>query len=57
MNQTLTVDIGDTLKGTMFVRPNEKNHRDIDITVDYVFEGSADDVEKVEPYSQEYRLR
>ena len=57
MNETLTVDIGDSLKGSIYVRPNAKNHRDIDITVDYAFESSTEGVEKVAPYTQEYRLR
>ena len=57
MNETLTVDIGDTIKGNIYVRPNAKNHRDIDITVDYEFEGTTDGSEKVKPYTQEYRLR
>lgn len=35
----LTVDQGDVVEGTISVRPNAKNHRDLDIDITYQLEG------------------
>eukprot|EP00948_MAST-09A_sp_MAST-9A-sp1_P003041 g3041.t1 len=47
----LVAQIGDKLEGEIYVRPNAKNHRDIDITMHYKFEKADID------FVQEYRLR
>ena len=53
MDKMLTVEKEEMLSGQLNVRPNEKNPRDIDISVHYKFDGKSMAVD----YSQEYRLR
>lgn len=37
----LTVNQGDAISGRLVCKPNEKNNRDLDITIDYSVQGSA----------------
>lgn len=53
LQEQLTVDAGDKLVGELDCRPNEKNPRDLDITIDVSMEGKQESYK----FSQEYRLR
>lgn len=53
LSNVLTVDEGETMSGTLHCRPNEKNERDLDITIDYEFNGATSSAKT----SQEFRLR
>lgn len=39
LKDMLTVDRGDVVEGSIAIRPNEKNHRDLDIDVEYRLDG------------------
>eukprot|EP00127_Corallochytrium_limacisporum_P001379 Clim_evm1s55 gene=Clim_evmTU1s55 len=39
MPEVLTIRKGETVSGTLECKPNEKNHRDLDFTISYEFEG------------------
>lgn len=53
LKHTLTVTQGEELAGSITCAPNASNPRDLDITVQYDFDG----VRHSEHFSQEYRLR
>eukprot|EP01138_Halocafeteria_seosinensis_P005747 gb/GECG01005875.1/.p1 GENE.gb/GECG01005875.1/~~gb/GECG01005875.1/.p1 ORF type:complete len:350 (+),score=54.94 gb/GECG01005875.1/:1-1050(+) len=53
LEDVLTVNSGEVLEGKLTCRPNDNNPRDLDITIDYKFEGSHQKAER----SQFYRLR
>jgi protein arginine N-methyltransferase 1 len=54
LDHDLTVNPGEVLSGELKCVPNEKNPRDLDITIKYKFEGKAHGVLE---WEQEYRLR
>lgn len=54
LDQDLLCDEGDVIKGTIFAKPNDKNPRDYDITIDTEF---AADGKKPLKQSQFFRLR
>jgi protein arginine N-methyltransferase 1 len=51
LSDELTVEKTESLTGVIRVRPNSKNHRDLDIEIAYKFAGSkGEPVERVQPY-------
>lgn len=46
-----TLEVNDTIEGTMAIAPNKKNHRDLDIVLDYQVKGSYPAHER-----REYRM-
>jgi protein arginine N-methyltransferase 1 len=51
LSDELTMQSGESLSGAIRCRPNSKNHRDLDIEIEYKFEGSkAEPVARVQPY-------
>ncbi|CAI7911950.1 unnamed protein product, partial [Closterium sp. NIES-54] len=53
LEDTLTVCEGEAITGTMQVKPNEKNPRDLDISVTYKFDGRRGKASR----TQHYRMR
>ena len=53
LQDSLTVEVGEVVEGTLRCRPNAKNHRDLDIELAYKLEGQHAQVDVV----QAYRLR
>lgn len=53
LEDTLTVCEGEELSGTLSCKPNAKNPRDLDITLQYDFEGRHGEAHR----TQEYRMR
>ncbi|KAF6255866.1 protein arginine N-methyltransferase [Scenedesmus sp. NREL 46B-D3] len=53
LEDTLTVCEGETIRGVLSCRPNAKNPRDLDITLEYHFEGKHCEAHR----TQEYRMR
>ena len=54
LEDDLTASVGDTMTGNISCKRNAKNPRDLDIVIDYTFDGAAQ--AKVEK-TQKYRLR
>ena len=53
LEEQLTISAGETLEGVLTCTPNSKNPRDLDISIDYKFEGKDSQCE----FTQEYRMR
>lgn len=53
LKDVLSMKKGDEIRGEFTCKPNEKNFRDLDITISYEFEGSYESVKNL----QEYFLR
>jgi protein arginine N-methyltransferase 1 len=53
LDDYLTVKTGEEIFGTINMKPNEKNNRDLDFTVDIDFKGQLCEVSK----TSEYRMR
>ncbi|CAE7896572.1 PRMT1 [Symbiodinium sp. KB8] len=50
LEDVLTVNPGEKLTGTLSCKPNDKNPRDLDIDVEYKFEGEFGSVQRKQPY-------
>lgn len=55
LENPLTLCEGDTIEGTIAAKPNERNHRDIDVELTYQHSGQFS--ETTEPITQSYRMR
>jgi protein arginine N-methyltransferase 1 len=53
LEETLAAEEGETITGSLRCRPNAKNHRDLDIELDYAWEGKHGSTSK----TQAFRLR
>jgi protein arginine N-methyltransferase 1 len=53
LHDTITVNAGESITGHISVAPNPGNHRDLDITIKYDFDGTVHSLHE----TQEYRLR
>jgi hypothetical protein len=53
LNESITVCDGEELVGRISCKPNEKNERDLDISLEIEFDGKHSKVDK----TVEYRLR
>lgn len=53
LDRALPMEQGEVLEGLLACRPNKKNHRDLDIAVEYIFKGRHVDASKI----LRYRLR
>lgn len=53
LEDDLTVCSGEAITGTLHVAPNAKNPRDLDISIDYAFEGARSAARRL----QHYRMR
>jgi protein arginine N-methyltransferase 1 len=53
LEDVLTVDAGEVVSGELRCRPNARNRRDLDIEVDYRFDGKAMRAAR----TQSFRLR
>lgn len=50
LNETLTVEPGEAISGTLRCRPNSRNHRDLDIEIAYKIDGKFSKVDALQPY-------
>jgi len=53
LEDILCADVGETLSGELRCRPNGRNRRDLDIEIDYAFNGRAMNARR----TQSFRLR
>ena len=53
LQEPLTVEVGEVVEGVLRCRPNARNHRDLDIELEYKMEGRVSQVH----VAQAYRLR
>jgi hypothetical protein len=56
LDQDLTVNAGEKIRGTIHVKPNDVNHRDQDIQIQYQFSGQGHASTPVD-VTQEFRMR
>lgn len=54
LKDVLTVQVGEQVKVDLQVKPNNKNRRDLDISIDYAFE--SDDANRATSGKCEYRM-
>jgi len=50
LNEVLSVKKGEEIKGEFMCKPNEKNPRDLDISISYKFRGEYDQIEDKQFY-------
>ena len=55
LKDAITICKGEKITGTLECRPNEKNERDLDVVIEYKFEGSMDTC--TTEARMEYRMR
>lgn len=50
LEDSITAEEGEHLKGVLRCRPNDKNPRDLDIEIDYDFAGRNGEAHRTQPY-------
>jgi protein arginine N-methyltransferase 1 len=50
LEEPIAGEEGETITGMLRCRPNSRNHRDLDIEVEYKFDGKSGSVSKLQPY-------
>lgn len=50
LDEVLLIDEGNSVRGTLSAKPNQVNHRDIDISLFYKFEGAHNNANRKQIY-------
>lgn len=50
LEDTIAADAGEDIEGKLRCRPNARNHRDLDIEIEYKCDSKAGRVDKIQPY-------